>query len=154
MIGFVTTKKRISMLLLVVLLATVLFGIVLWQAGKAAAETEHLPLLKTAADRVDFLHRLGYAVDPAVPEEQKQIEIPYVFSDVYTSYQALQQQAGYDLLPFAGKAATLYTLRLQDAARTDLYAHLIVYQGRLIGGDIAALSVSDGYLRPLLKENE
>ena len=154
MLGFVTTKKQISMLLMVILLAMVLFAVILWQAGKAAAETDQLPMAETAADRVDFLHRLGYTVDSSVPEQEKQIEIPHVFSEVYASYQALQQKAGYDLLPFAGKTVTLYTLHLQDATRTDVYAHLMVYRGRLIGGDIMALSVSDGYLRPLFKENE
>ena len=147
--GFVTTKRSISTVFLVVLLVVVLLTSVLWKSSEAAAKTALLQVGNTVQERVDFIHRLGYTVSLDVPEKAKQIEIPHIFSDVYQSYQELQQKAGYDLTAYTGKVATLYTFKLVDAVRNDVYAHLIVYDGRIIGGDIAALSVSDGYLRPL-----
>ena len=134
------------------LLVVVLLTSVLWKSSEAAAKTALLPPANTIQERVDFLHRLGYTVSLDVPEQAKQIEIPYIFSDVYQSYQEIQERAGYDLAAYAGKAATLYTFKLNDTVRNDVYAHLIVYDGRIIGGDVSALAVSDGYLRPLLPQ--
>ena len=62
----------------------------------------------------------------------------------------MQQKAGYDLSDDRGKQVLLYTLKLCDPERDDVYAHLIVSDSRIIGGDIAALSVEDGFMDPLV----
>lgn len=152
MIGFVTTKKRISTVLLVLFLASLLLALVLWKAEQTAS-AEKLPENATDTNsRIVFLETIGYKVDAKVKEEAKQIEIPHIFSDVYKTYQQLQLDAGYDLEKFAGKPATLYTYHLEYPTRDDVYAHLIVYDNSIIGGDISALSVEDGFMRPLLAE--
>ena len=92
---------------------------------------------------------MGYKVNREIPEEQKQIEIPYVFSDIYKQYNEIQQKAGYGLEKYAGSKAELYTYSLIYENRTDVYAHLLVVDGKIIGGDISALSVTNGFINPL-----
>lgn len=150
MFSCVTTKKRISTVFLVMILVLTLFCAVLWRAGSVRGAQESGPTVAEYFDRVDFLNSLGYTVDSSVPEEKKEIEIPYVFSSVYEEYNAVQQRAGYDLSDDGGKQVQLYTLKLCDSERNDVYAHLIVSDSRIIGGDIAALSAEDGFMNPLV----
>lgn len=56
-----------------------------------------------------------------------------------------------DLTPYRGRGAVLYTYKIKDAQRNDVYAHLIVLNNEIIGGDITAISVTDGYELPLIK---
>ncbi len=150
MIGFVTTKKSISTVLLVVFLSFILLALVVFKANQtASAEVLERNALDTKS-RIIFLKNLGYETEGS--EEKKQIEIPYIFSNVYKTYQDIQKLAGYNLEKFAGKPATLYTYHLKYPTRNDVYAHLIVYKDSVIGGDISALSVEDGFMRPLLAE--
>jgi len=150
MIGFVATKKSISTVLLVVFLSLILLALIIFKADQtASAEVLERNALDTKS-RITFLKNLGYEIEGS--EEEKQIEIPYIFSNVYKTYQDIQKPAGYDLEKFAGKPATLYTYHLKYPTRNDVYAHLIVYKDSVIGGDISALSVEDGFMRPLLAE--
>lgn len=153
MIGFVTTKKRISTLLLVVLLSLVLVISVIWKTAEAKESIAGLQPATDILERVAFIENMGYTVNENKGEQSGQIEIPYIFSDVYKEYQKLQNEAGYDLTKYSGKEATLYTYQLDYPNRNDVYAHLIVYNDAVIGGDISALSVSDGFLKPLAPEN-
>ena len=148
MFGFIITKKRISNIMLVVLLVSLLLCFVLFKAGRGTEVTD----VSTGTDsieRIAFIENMGYKVNRDIPEEQKEIEIPFVFSDVYKRYQKLQQKAGYDLEKYAGSKVTLYTYNLLSEGRTDLYAHLLVLKGVIIGGDISALALEDGFIKPL-----
>lgn len=151
MIGFVTTKNRISTVLLIIFLALILLALVVFKANQTASAQVLYKNAENTSGRIAFLKEMGYSVDGE--EESKQIEIPYIFSSVYEKYQEIQKLAGYDLEKYAGKPAVLYTYHLSYDTRNDVYAHLIVYKDAIIGGDISALSVEDGFMRPLLAEN-
>lgn len=148
MFSFIITKKRISNILLVLVLVITLLCLMLFKVSYKAQTVE----LQTATDileRVAFIENMGYTVNKDAEEEVKQIEIPYVFNDVYGEYQALQKKAGFDLEKYAGSKATLYTYSLVFENRTDVYAHLLVVNKKVIGGDISALSVENGFIKPL-----
>jgi hypothetical protein len=113
------------------------------------AQTVELQPASDILERVAFIENMGYTVNKDAEEEVKQIEIPYVFNDVYSEYQALQKKAGFDLEKYAGSKATLYTYSLVFENRTDVYAHLLVVNKKVIGGDISALSVENGFIKPL-----
>lgn len=102
------------------------------------------------AARILYLKKLGYEVDELEAEENKNIEIPQSFNDVYTAYNDLQKRAGFNLAAYKGCSAVLYTYRLKNMQRDDVYAHLIVLKNEIIGGDITALSVQDGFELPLI----
>lgn len=148
MFGFITTKKRISNILLVLLLIIALLCLVLFKASNRVEATALQPATDSI-ERIAFIENMGYRVNKEVGEEAKQIEIPYVFGDIYGEYQKLQKQAGFDLEKYAGSKATLYTYSLIFENRTDVYAHLLVANDVVIGGDISALSVENGFIKPL-----
>ena len=148
MVGFIITKKRISNILLCLVLLVTLLCLVVFKASNGA-EREVLQPATDSLERIAFIENMGYTVNKDIAEISKQIEIPYVFNDVYSEYQNLQKQAGYDLEKYAGSKATLYTYSLIFEGRSDVYAHLLVADERVIGGDISALSVEDGFIKPL-----
>ena len=86
---------------------------------------------ETPQQRTTFLRTLGYS--PADDsEESEDITIPVVFGDVYDRYNELQKQSGGDLSLYKGAKCTRYTY-LDNAS--GMHLNLIVYNGRIIGGD-------------------
>ena len=82
----------------------------------------------------------------------KEITIPLEFGETYENYNNIQKKAGFDLSKYKGCKATVYTYSVlsygpfeeKDQARLNL----IVYNGRIIGGDISSVSI-DGIMLPL-----
>lgn len=154
MFSVVTSGKKISRVLVAVLLFTVLIVTVVFTASGEGGEQSVIINGSDRESRIEFLKGLGFETDSKIDEEVKDVAIPYEFSDVYKNYNSLQQSAGYDLIPFAGKNIKQYTIKLKVDGRNDVYAHLLVYDGNIIGGDITALSVDDGYMLPLENKNK
>ncbi|MBQ4154866.1 MAG: DUF4830 domain-containing protein [Clostridia bacterium] len=149
MFAVVTSGKKIYKVFTVCLLVAVLICSIAFTVNNSAKAEEDFPKGATHNERINFLSKMGYSADIKNEEQKSEIFIPAEFSSVYNNYNSLQKSAGYDLLPFAGKKATLYSVKLEDKTRDDLYAHIIVYEGNIIGGDISALSVDDGFMLPL-----
>ena len=152
MFGFIITKKKLLNILLVFVLGVTLLCLIVFKVS----DNKNVVALQPATDtleRVAFIENLGYTVNRETPEESKDIQIPYVFNDIYNQYQKIQQKAGYDLSKYSGNNATLYTYSLIYKNRTDVYAHLLVVDEKVIGGDISALSVEDGFINPLTPMN-
>ena len=152
MFGFIITKKKLSNILLVFLLGVTLLCLVVFKASNSANAVALQPATDSL-ERIAFIENMGYKVNRDVAEDSKQIQIPYVFNDIYKQYQVIQQKAGYDLEKYSGSNATLYTYNLIYENRTDVYAHLLVANEKIIGGDISALSVDNGFINPLISEN-
>ena len=88
-------------------------------------------------ERVKFLTDLGWEVT-STPKESGQIRIPAESSEVYDRYNALQKSQGYDLTQFAGKTVTRYLYEIKNYPGTTepVYASILVYRDKIIGGDI------------------
>lgn len=103
----------------------------------------------TNAERLDYAESLGLAVEETAIEA-REIVIPETFSDVYSKYNQLQAQAGFDLSGYRGKNATVYAYAL--SGREEWRLHLIVCDGKVIGGDISSVRI-DGEMLPLCPQN-
>lgn len=154
MFTVVASGKKISRVLIILLLSAVLLTAVVFTASGKSDENVAEIKAENSESRADFLNSLGYDIDTAVKEEKREVVIPYEFSDIYNSYNLLQQSAGFDLIPFKGKTVTQYTVKLNENGRNDVYAHILIFDGNIIGGDITALSVDDGYMLPLENKNK
>ena len=90
-------------------------------------------------DRLAFLHSYGWEVD-ATPTETREVRIPQEFNDVFTRYNELQQEQGFDLSEFAGKTAKryVYSIKNHPAGGTDHYATVLVHKNKIIGGDVTS----------------
>ena len=138
------TKKRLAVIIASLLL---IIGI----GGRFASASVITQDASTNAKRVDFAASVGCKVEETAIAE-KQIRIPDEFSDVYKNYNELQRQAGYDLSAYKGCDATLYTYKVIQGGIVgeETFVNLIVYRGRIIGGDISSAAI-DGSMLPLKK---
>ena len=146
----VKTSRRqlLSLLLCVVVLLLILVAAFVWPAGKAATTSAAVHAADGGA-RVDYLRSLGYEVDPTF-EEVREVLIPDEFDEVFAAYNAMQQEADMDLLPYHGKRLKCWSYRLTNAVSDgEVLAHLYVYDDEIVGGDISE-TVADGDTGALL----
>lgn len=136
---FITlSKKTLGIILSVLVILIVLSGqLVSANLNKIDGSTN--------AKRMFFLKNIGIEADDS-KSFSKTVIIPKEFGEVYNSYNKLQKKAGFDLSKYKGETATVYTYPINER----YHAHIIVYDNSIIGGDIAALSVS-GKMKPLIK---
>lgn len=96
--------------------------------------------------RINFLKQFGWEVNPEAIEE-KSVVIPNKFDTVFAGYNELQILQGLDLSKYKRKEVTRYTYVVTnyDGYSGKVLANLIVYRGRVIGGDICTES-ADGFI--------
>lgn len=88
--------------------------------------------LSTNDKRIQYIKTLGVTLvsDNYI---SKAVVIPMEFGAVYSKYNALQKEIGYDLSKYKGKEVTVYTY----TCKGDTVVNLIIFKGKLIGGDIS-----------------
>ena len=133
-----TTKVDMKKILIVLAAVVgVIVGLVLlMQGGDESTPTATASLSNNDA-RVQFLKGFGWAVSSS-PTESGQVRIPKENTEVYERYNALQKSQGYDLSQYAGKTVTRYVYKVTNypGATEPVYATLLVYKNKVIGGDI------------------
>lgn len=99
--------------------------------------------VKTNEDRIGFLSQFGWEVKPEAVESAE-VTIPSEFDKVFTSYNEIQKRQGLDLSDYKKKKAVRYTYEVTNypSAEGVVYANLLVYRGRVIGGDICSADVN------------
>lgn len=103
--------------------------------------------------RAEFAKSIRCQIDEDTAT-QKEIIIPLEFDATYRNYNELQKKAGFDLSEYKGCKATVFTYKVLSygpfTAKDHAQLNLIVYNGRIIGGDISTVS-TDGVMLPLLR---
>lgn len=132
-----TTKvdKRKLLIALAAVLAAIA-GLLL--LGRDDAQpTANLTAADTNDARVKFLTDLGWEVT-ASPAEATEVRIPREADEVFSRYNELQKNQGYDLTKYAGKKVMRYVYQINNFpdAKEPVYATLLVHKDRIIGGDI------------------
>ena len=99
--------------------------------------------VKSADDAAKFLSQFGWVVD-AGSVETKEVTIPAQFDKVFAGYNELQKSQGLDLSKYKKKAVTRYTFAVTnyDGYEGTVYANVLTYRGRVIGGDICSADVN------------
>ncbi len=98
--------------------------------------------IKTDKQRTDFLSQFGWETEGGLVEEVE-IKIPADFDKVMSSYNEIQKAQGLDLSKYKGKTVQRYTYEITnypDYSGT-VYANVIIYKSRVIGGDICSADV-------------
>ena len=110
--------------------------------------------VKTADDAANFLGQFGWIVD-AGSVETKEVTIPAEFDKIFAGYNELQKSQGLDLSKYKKKAVTRYTFSVTnyDGYEGTVYANVLVYRGRVIGGDVCSADVS-GFIHGFEKPAE
>lgn len=143
-----TVKIKSKKLLIVFLIILILFIFLL---EFISVNSKKFPQILDNEQRVNFIKGLNLNVSEE-PIEQKQIIIPEKFSDVYLSYNQIQLSAGYDLSLYKGKTADLYKYFISEENGDKKYVNLIIFNGKVIGGDISTIGIN-GYMSPLKEQS-
>lgn len=99
--------------------------------------------VKNAQDVISFLSQFGWEVG-SEPVEVKTVTIPAEFDKVFAAYNEMQKGQGLNLSKFKNKDATRYTFAVSnyEGYEGTVYANVLVYRNRVIGGDICSADVS------------
>ena len=102
--------------------------------------------IRTSEDAASFLSQFGWTVG-AEPTEVKTVTIPREFDKVFSAYNELQKEQGLNLSKYKGKEVTRYTFSLTNYPEYTgtVYANVLVYRNRVIGGDICSADIG-GFL--------
>lgn len=97
---------------------------------------------ENTSSRINFLSSLGYSVS-ATTEEVQEAKIPMEFNDVYENYNKIQLEIGTDLHNYLGTDCVRYTYTVQGTEFDgEMRANLLVYQNRIIGGDVCSVALN------------
>lgn len=130
--------KKLMMILLAA--AAVLLAIILLFGGKGEKASATSAVFAND-DRVKFLQGFGWEVTPT-PKESTQVRIPTESGEMFRRYNALQKGQGYDLEKFSGRKVMRYVYEITNfpGAEGPVYATVLVYKNKVIGGDVTDTS--------------
>lgn len=99
--------------------------------------------IRSPEDVAAFLSQFGWEVD-AAPVSVKTVTIPSEFDKVFAAYNEMQRGQGLNLAKFKGKEVTRYTFSVRNYPDYEgtVYANVLVYRNRVIGGDVCSADVS------------
>ncbi len=118
----------------------------------SSAVTYNYDKIKSADNAAEFLTQFGWVAD-AGSVEKAEVTIPAEFDKVFAGYNELQKAQGLDLSKYKKKTVTRYTFTITNYKNADgsayqdgpVYANVLVYRNRVIGGDICSADV-DGFI--------
>lgn len=106
-------------------------------------------------ERLSFISHLGWDVDEE-PVEVREVVIPEIFDDVYSNYNDIQLEQGFDLEKYAGQRVKRWTYVIRNYPETTpeddyIRINLLVSDGAIIGGDVCSVKL-DGFMHGFNKE--
>ena len=109
--------------------------------------------IKTDDDVEKFIGQFGWQVG-AEPHESVDVTIPETFDKIFSAYNQIQKQQGLDLSSYKRKKVKRYTYLIENYPDYEgkVYANVLVYRGRVIGGDICSADV-EGFIHGFEKKN-
>ena len=98
--------------------------------------------IKTNEDRIAFLSQFGWRV-AQTPVEEVEVTVPEKFDKVFNGYNEIQKRQGLDLSKYKEKTVTRYTYEVTNYENENgkVYANVIVYRNKVIGGDVCSAKV-------------
>lgn len=99
--------------------------------------------VKSVGDAMEFLAQFDLTVNGTTAEVQK-VTIPAEFDKIFASYNEIQKAQGLDLSKYKKKELTRYTFEVTnyEGYEGKVYANVLVYRGKVVGGDICSADVS------------
>lgn len=108
--------------------------------------------IATQEEQTAFLKELGWETSPE-PIDCRSVIIPETWNDVYTEYNKLQLQQGFNLEKYKGAVAEIYTYEVYNYGerKPNVIANLVICDGKLIAGDICCTELG-GFMQGLAKQ--
>ena len=126
-----------KILLILAAAAALILAMLLLIGGEQDAAQTAAPAVSGNDGRIQFLKEFGWEVTTS-PTESGQVKIPRETSEVFDRYNTLQKGQGYDLTEYAGKNVMRFVYQVNNypGATEPVYATVLVYKNKIIGGDI------------------
>ena len=140
----VKTSKTKILTLIIALAAIITAAVFIMKAEKKPAANDSAVSYKAenAAERTAFLSQFGWKISED-PAEISEVIIPADFDAGYLEYAAMNKAQGLDLELYKGMRAKRWTYDILNYPglenQTGVQANLLIYEGRVIGGDICSL---------------
>ena len=123
--------------------AALLIAAGIWGAVRLS-ETDNSISGITNGDRIAFINSCGWETE-ATHCDLTEVRIPTSFDDIYEEYNDLQLLQGFDLRPYRAHSVKKYTYTITNfhsagtaASSPEMYANLLVENGKIIGADISS----------------
>ncbi len=144
-----TLKLKPKMIFGIVLALTGVIVMVLTFVSNHINKSESVAAVISAStdeERRDYLATFGW--ETAADCETKELTVPETWNDIYTDYNEIQKNQGFDLSAYKGKKVTLYTYTITNykGVKQGMVADMLVSDGILIGGDVCNTSAENGFL--------
>ncbi|MBQ4118846.1 MAG: DUF4830 domain-containing protein [Clostridia bacterium] len=139
---YITLTKKILFLLFCAVIAVFLIV-----TQFLSVKAERIELL-TNAQRVEYIKSLKVML-LSDDYKMKTVTIPMEFGKVYENYNKLQLSGDFDLRDYKGKEVQVYTYNCDG----DKVINLMIYKGRLIGGDISETRLNGNMKALVVDEN-
>ena len=131
-----------------VALITLIAFVPTYEADASASETVsyNYEKIKSDDDVEKFLSQFGWQVG-AEPQETAEVTIPEAFDKIFAAYNEIQKRQGLDLSNYKRKNVKRYTYLVENYPDYEgkVYANVLVYRGKVIGGDICSADV-EGFI--------
>ena len=126
----------VSLLALILLIPT-------YEVEASSVTTYSYERIKTDDDVEAFLAQFGWAVGQT-PTEVAEVTIPDEFDKIFTAYNEIQKAQGLNLAKYRRKTVKRYTYEVTnyEGYEGKVYANVLVWRGRVIGGDVCSADVS------------
>ena len=109
--------------------------------------------IKSEQDVVKFLSQFGWQVE-GTAVEKADVTVPAEFDKIYAGYNQIQLAQGLDLTRYKGKEVTRYTFKVTnyEGYEGTVYANVLVWRKKVIGGDICSAEITDGFVQGFEKK--
>ncbi len=99
--------------------------------------------IKTNDDRIGFLNQFGWETSKEATDSEE-VTIPAQFDKVFAGYNEIQKRQGLDLSKYKGKEMMRYTYEISNYPNYEgkVYANILVYRGKVVGGDICSADLN------------
>ncbi|MFZ2538016.1 MAG: DUF4830 domain-containing protein [Oscillospiraceae bacterium] len=130
-----------------------LAGLFVFFSTKTTQDVEQsdaaIATVENNAQRIAYLKTFGWTVSEEALEICE-VAIPAEFDDVYTVYNKLQKDQGFDLETYKGKRVKRFTYEVTNYPNqtSDVRANILVYKDKVIGGDVCSVKL-DGFMHTL-----
>lgn len=146
----VKLKKPAAFAAVLILAVAAVIAVVLCAVKSAGGAKSYK--VKTEQQRQALIAELGWEVSEK-PSEHKTTVIPKEFDEVYSAYNELQREQGFDLSDYKGKKVEIFSYPVYNykGHESCMTLTLMGYEGKLIGGDICCTEL-DGFMQGIMKE--
>lgn len=144
-----TLKLKPKTIFGIILVVTGIAVVVLTFVSNHIEKSESVSAVISAStdeERRNYLASFGWETGPEA--EEKELTVPESWNQVYTDYNEIQINQGFDLTDYKGKKVTLYTYTITnyEGSQEGIVADMLVCDGVLIGGDVCNTSAENGFL--------